>query len=78
MWTIEEEMARAALAGVDGELGHRLAKEFGDGGALHFVGDVVGEHIDDATGVAFDGAGFLGGFRRFWRGRGHETSYGGE
>ena len=48
----EKEVARAAFAGVDGELGHGLAEELVHWFALHFVGDVQGEHVDDATGIA--------------------------
>ena len=49
---VEEELARAALAGVDDELGDGLAEELADGLAGHLVGDVEGIDIDHLAGVA--------------------------
>lgn len=60
---VKEEVAGAAFAGVDGELGDGLAEELGDGDAHHFVGDVVGENEDGAAHVGFDGADGGGGAR---------------
>ena len=51
---IKEQVPRAALAGIDHELRHRLSEQFTDGTAGHFVGDIKSIDVNYLAGVLFD------------------------